>query len=201
MTTLQTPLHESSLSRLYRQNIDHDCGALTAFRANADCGAGDSFSKDDNRKRNRSLLAKLQQRGYSVTSLQGRYPEGGTVRTEESYFVADLRDRGTLEQDLRHLGEVFDQDSILFIPKGSIMGTARARLISTNHCANNWLPYGHTHAFDVGRVGHESPIYTSYVKGRPFIFEEVGAEHALPSTGFGWWGVALYARKHWSEFD
>jgi hypothetical protein len=198
---LSTPLNESSLSRLYRQNLDHDCGALTAFRASADCGTGAAYTKDDNRKRNRSLLAKLQQQGYSVTSLTGRYPEGGTVRTEESYFVADLRDRGTLERDLRHFGELFEQDSVLFIPKGSIVGDAKARLIGTNRCRNNWLSYGHTHTFDVGRLGHESPIYTSFVNGRPFIFEAVGESYGLPSTGFGWWGVALYAKKHWTEFD
>lgn len=198
---MSAALNESSLTRLYQHNLTHDCGALTAFRATQDCGAGPVYTKDDNRKRNRSLLAKLQQRGYSVTSLKGRYPEGGVTRTEESYFVADLRDRGTLETDLRSFGELFDQDSILFIPKGAIAGQAAAHLIGTNHCPNNWLGYGRTHAFAVGRVGRESPIYTSFVNGRPFIFEDVGDDIALPSTGFGWWGVALYAKKHWTEFD
>lgn len=198
---MSTSLSESSLSRLYRHNLEHDCGAITAFRHAADCGRGAVYSTDDNRKRNRSLLAKLQQRGFSVTSLHGRYPEAGVTRTEESYFVADLRNRGTLEHDLRSLGETFDQDSVLFIPAGAIAGTARAHLIGTNHCSTNWIAYGERHTFDVGRLGHESPMYTSYVNGRPFIFEDVGLDHVLPSTGFGWWGVALYAKKHWTEFD
>jgi hypothetical protein len=198
---MTTPLNESNLSRLYRHNLTHDCGALTAFRASADCGAGATYTHDDNRKRNRSLLAKLQQRGFSVTSLKGRYPEGGVMRTEESYFVADVRDRGTLEQDLRQLGELFEQDSILFIPKGAIAGDAHARLIGTNHCPNNWIPHGQSHTFNVGHLGHESPIYTSFVHGRPFLFEDVGETYALPGTGFGWWGVSIHASRHWTEFD
>lgn len=193
------PLHESSLSRLYRHNAAHDCGALTAFRKAAACGNGTPYTRDDNRKRNRSLLAKLQAAGYSVTALKGTYPEGGTTTTEESYFVVDLRDRGRLETDLRHLGEIFEQDSVLFMPRGAINNEAKAYLIGTNHCENNWIRYGQTHTFDVGHLGHESPIYTSYVNGRPFIFEEVGRDYGLPGNGYGWWALHIAALKDWSQ--
>lgn len=192
-------LHESSLSRLYQHNLAHDCGALTAFRKTDACVDGKLYSKDDNRKRNRSLLAKLQVKSFGVTPIFGRYPEGGTVGKEESFFVVDLHDRGDLEKSLRALGEEFDQDSILFIPKGAIHGDAKARLIGTNHCPNNWIHHGQSVSFDVGRMGHESPIYTSFVKGRPFIFEETGTPFQPPATGFGWWGLQLAAKKHWTK--
>lgn len=192
-------LQESSLTRLYQHNTTYDCGALTAWRKKAACGMGDDYTKDENRKRNRSLLAKLQALSYSVTSIKGRYPEGGTVSTEESFFVVDHKNRGTLETDLRRLGELFEQDSVLFIPKGAITRSAKAYLIGTNRCDNNWLGYGQKEAFNVGRLGHESPIYTSYVNGRPFIFEEVGQTHLPPSTGFGWWGLRLRAEQHWTS--
>ena len=70
-------LNESSLSRLWRHNEEHDAGALTAFRKGADCGDGESYSKKENKQRNKSLLAKLKTKGYGVTKLHGSYPEGG----------------------------------------------------------------------------------------------------------------------------
>lgn len=192
-------INESSLSRLYRHNVDHDCGALTAFRKAAACGSGVPYSKDDNRKRNRSLLAKLQSLGYNVTAIKGKYPEGGVTKMEESYFVVDAQDKGTLESDLRRLGELFDQDSVLFVPKGAINNTAKAYLIGTNHCHNNWIGYGQKNHFDVGHLGHESPIYTSYLNGRPFIFEDAGQEYPLPGNGYGWWALHLAAARDWSQ--
>jgi hypothetical protein len=192
-------IQESSLSRLYQHNLLHDCGALTAFRAAAACGSGAAYTHEDNRKRNRSLLAKLQSMGYSVTAINGKYPEGGTSKKEESFFVVDHKNTGTLEHDLKHLGDVFDQDSVLFIPRGAINKEAKAYLIGTNHCHNNWIGYGQTHTFDVGHLGHESPIYTSYINGRPFIFEEVGAQYEPPATGYGWWGLHLTAKKDWTQ--
>lgn len=203
MLTFKDYLSESSLSRLYKHNIEHDCGAMTAWRRGADCNKGAHYSKDDNRKRNRSLLAKLHTLSYEVTAIKGRYPEGGVVTTEESFFIVDAHNRGTLEHDLRKLGEEFEQDSVLFIPKGAIVNKSdeKARLIGTNHCPGNWIKYGQSEPFNVGKVGHESPIYTSYVNGRPFIFEEVGDEYLRPGTGFGWWGLNIMAKKHWTELD
>ena len=42
---------------------------------------------------------------------------------EHTYFIVDSEDTGNLEKDLRSLGEEFDQDSILFIPKGGEKST------------------------------------------------------------------------------
>ena len=56
-------LQESSLSRLWRHNEKHDCGAMTAFRNAEACGFGERYSNADNKKRNRSLLAKLKSKG------------------------------------------------------------------------------------------------------------------------------------------
>ena len=87
---------ESSLSRLWKHNEEHDCGAMTAFRKTADCGEGEKYSNADNAKRNRSLLAKIKSKGYGATTLKGKYPEGGTVGKEISYFIVDLEDSGNL---------------------------------------------------------------------------------------------------------
>jgi hypothetical protein len=192
-------INESSLSRVYRHNILHDCGALTAWRKAEKCDKGNIYTRAQNRQRNRSLLAKLKAHGYGVTTLHGKYPEGGVTSTEESYFVVDLQDTGRMEAELRSLGQQFEQDSVLFIPKGAVEGKAKAFLIGTNHCPKNDISFGGKILFDKGRFGYNSKIYTSFVNGRPFIFEEVGDQEPLPNTGFGWWALHLAANKHWTE--
>jgi hypothetical protein len=130
-------LNESSLSRVWRHNEEHDCAAMTAFRKARDCGKGEEYTKKENKARNKSLLSKLKSKGYSVTSLKGKYPEGGVEGKEESFFIVDINDRGDLLKDVKMLGEMFEQDSVLFIPKGAINNTADAYLIGTNNCENN----------------------------------------------------------------
>ena len=194
-------LQESSLSRLWRHNEKHDCGAMTAFRTAADCGEGEKYTKADNKKRNKSLLAKIKSKGYGATTLKGKYPEGGKEAKEISYFIVDLEDGGNLEKDMKKFGEEFEQDSILYVPKGAIQNKSKAHLIGTNHCKNNWLGYHRKEIFNKGKMGYDSPIYTSYVNGRPFIFEEVGDEILNPGNGMGWWALRVAAKKHWSKIE
>ena len=201
MKKFNTYLQESSLSRLWRHNEKHDCGAMTAFRNASDCGEGERYTNADNKQRNKSLLAKLKTKGYGATTLKGRYPEGGKTSTEVSYFIVDLQDGGNLERDMKVLGEEFDQDSVLYVPKGSIQGVDKAYLIGTNRCENNWLGYHKTEVFNRGRMGYDSPIYTSYVNGRPFIFETVGNTIQDPGNGYGWWALNIAAKKPWKELQ
>jgi len=202
-------LNESSLSRIWKHNIDHDCGAITAFRVGADCGEGEPYTSKENKQRNKSLMAKLKSAGYGITKLQGTYPEGGSTAKEISYWVVDLNNNGNLEKDIRKFGEMFDQDSVLFVPRGAMnvvkgdglkpKNVPKAYLIGTNHCKNNWLGYGAKEVFNRGRLGHTSPIYTSMVNGRPFIFEEVGEEVISPASGMGVWMMHRVAEKSWRE--
>jgi len=203
MKSMKRFFKESSLSRIWKHNEEHDCGAITAFRIARDCGEGERYTKKENMQRNKSLLANLKVKGYSVTKLHGKYPEGmsGLVGKEISYFVVDIKDDGNLEQTLKKLGKEFEQDSILSVPKGSVQGNAKAYLIGTNTCKNNWLGYGKKEIFKRGRMGYDSPIYTSYVNGRPFIFEEVGEEVLDPGNGFGVWSMNLVAEKSWKDIE
>ncbi len=50
-------------------------------------------------------------------------------------------------------------------------------------------------------MGYDSPIYTSYVNGRPFIFQEACDEILNPGNGMGWWTLHLEADKHWSKIE
>lgn len=195
-------INESGLSRLWQHNEEHDCGALTAYRTARNCGEGEPYSSKENKQRNKSLLAKIKANGYGATTLRGKYPEGGKSVTEVSYFVVDLQDKGNLEKTIKALGKEFEQDSILFIPKGAIkIKGINASLIGTNKCDNNWIGYGQSQPFERGRLGIDSPIYTSYVNGRPFIFEEVGKEVISPANGMGVWAMHLIAKQNWEDID
>lgn len=194
-------IKESSLSRILRHNEAHDCGAMTAFRVAKDCGEGEPYNKADNKKRNKSLKAKLLSKGYSVTAVKGEYPEGGKTVREDSFFVVDIKDTGQLERDLIKLGEMFEQDSILFMPKGSVTGETQAYLIGTNNCKNNWLGMGHKEYFKKGRFGIESPIYSTKINGRPFIFEDKCEAVVPPGNGMGWWALRLVAESEWEKVD
>jgi len=201
MKSYKQILNESSLSRLWKHNEEHDAAALTAFRKGADCGEGEPYTKKENKQRNKSLLAKLKAKGYGVTKLHGSYPEGGKTAKEISYFVVNLSDDADFEKEILKLGKGFDQDSILYIPKGAIKGESKAYLIGTNSCKNNWLGMGKKEVFNKGRMGYDSPIYTSRVNGRPFLFEEIGEEVLSPANGMGIWAMHLVAEKQWKDIE
>ena len=102
---------------------------------------------------------------------------------------------------MKKFGEEFEQDSILYVPKGAIQNKSKAHLIGTNHCKNSFLGYHKTDIFNKGKMGYDSPIYTSYVNGRPFIFEEIGDTILNPGNGMGWWALNIAAKKHWSKIE
>jgi hypothetical protein len=194
-------MNESSLSRVWKHNKVHDCAAMTAFRKARNCGEGDIYTRKENQQRNKSLMSKLMSKGYKLTRLIGRYPEGGKDTKEMSYFIVDINDSGILESVVKSLGEEFEQDSVLFIPKGSIDNKSTSYLIGTNRCPNNWLGYGKKEPFEKSKLGYESPIYTSYVNGRPFIFESVDREMLEPGNGMGWWMLYKTAKKNWESIE
>lgn len=198
---LETYINESSLNRIWQHNEKYDCAAMTAFRKSRDCGDGELYTKNENLRRNKSLLAKLMSKGYNCTRLNGQYPEGGETGKETSYFIVDAKNNGKLENTVKLLGEEFEQDSVLFIPKGSIQNKSGAYLIGTNRCENNWLGYGKKQEFSKGKLGYTSPIYTSYVNGRPFIFEEVDKPINGPGNGYGWWSLNLIANSNWTDIE
>jgi hypothetical protein len=202
-------LNESSLGRIWSHNEKHDCGAITAFRKYNNCGYDDNgdpcdpndipveLTKAENTKRNLALAADLKRLGYGITKVIGNYPEGGGSVKEVSYFVVDINDTGNLKQDLQKLGKKYDQDSVLFIPKGTIQGESKAYLIGTNTCCNNWLGFGRTEVFNKGKIGYGSPIYTTYVNGRPFIFESCIITNEIFGSGTN----AIMADRFSKEFD
>lgn len=188
-------LTESSLSRVWQHNRDHDCGGITAYRKARSCGTGERYTHSENEDRNRLLQSRLQSAGYGVTSVLGRSQESGVTVTERSFFVVDLNDTGNLRSDLERWGEEFDQDSVLFAPKGSVNGAAHAILIGTNNCPGNPLAGGGTENFNAVHFGRMGQYYTTYVDGRPFFFEEFESAFMMPGNLMGRWAVRLFAAR------
>lgn len=189
---MENILQESGLSRVLHHMENHDVGTISASRS--------VYNSSENKKRSSSLKAKLLSKGYGVTEVDGVYVEDyGTSEAIEvkeiSFFVVDLKDKGKLKKDLQELGEEFDQDSILFIPKGGDSSI----LIGTNYSAE-YPGYGKSVVFSHKGMGKEGEFMTK-VKGRPFIFESFIKESLPPDTNMGRWGVSSFAKKHWSEFE
>ena len=193
------PMNESGLSRLAKHMDEHDCGTITAFRSKEGCGGEDAaeYSLDDNKKRNRQLYANLEVLGYGVTRVDGAYIENfGTKDAkevkEDVYFVVDLKDKGTLKNDLMRLGEKYMQDSILFI--------------GTNECPNSFPVYNKTQTYNDRNMGKGGEFMTK-VKGRPFIFEDTMLEQTgvynyyEVANNMGKWAMKTTVKRDWKDIQ
>jgi hypothetical protein len=181
-------LTESSLSRLHKHMMEHDCIIISAYRNdpldNSKCpdevGDFSSLQTDDtgrerttkeiNKMRSSQLKAILLDDAHGVTEVLGSYienftkPEAVEVK-ERSLFVVNLTDDPNFLNMLSRLGRTYCQDSILFIPKGG----KGAYLLGTN---NSEFP-GLNNKVEVGdfKGGSEAEFMTR-VGDRPFAFKE-----------------------------
>lgn len=181
--TFNELLKESSLSRVWKHSQEHDTGTISAFRYAKDCGEGEVYNLELNKKNSTELKQKLLSLGYGVTLVKGTYIENFKTGNEkevqeDSYLVVDLKDTGNLKDDLIKLGKKYEQDSITFSkPNGEYY------LISSNNC-----PGGYP---GKGKIGVEIKLgkplfgkngeFFSKVNGRPFVFESIGIFETLTS--------------------
>ena len=188
-------LNETSLSRIWRHMQEHDSGTITAFRDRRDCGEGEKFTHNENLKRNKTLLAKLQSKGYSVTRVKGSYIENyGSPDAKEVgetvFLVVDIKDKVTLKKDLMKFGESFEQDSILFVAKGGKSGV----LVGTNKCPNGYPGYHKENKLKNPVFGEKGTFFTR-VSGRPFTLKEDMEIIPSPEGFFGKWGCYLASKE------
>jgi len=191
---------ESGLSRLYSKMENHDCGTITASREKDMInGKLHYYTRKENKQRNLSLLAKLQAGGYLVTKVKGSYIENfGTPDavevSENVFFVEDTYDMGTLEEDLIELGEEFNQDSILYIPRGGLNGI----LIGTNDAE---FPGYHKKINYSNRNFGTAGEFMTKVRSRPFIFESVIKEYQENHGYLGMQALFTMARMDWQKIE
>jgi hypothetical protein len=179
-------IQESSLSRILTHMLSHDCGTISAFRG--------EYSLKVNLQRSHNLMAKLLSLDYGVTEINGVYIENfgesdAKEVKEKAFFVVDLKDKGHLEKDLRHLGEKFDQDSILFIPKPG----DESYLWGTNH-VSEFPGYGKFEHFAHRGMGSSGQFMTK-IRNKPFVYESVSREISNPNGYLGKWAVSTEANR------
>ncbi len=182
---------ESSLSRLYSKMEKHDCATITAFRG--------MYTKKENLQRNRSLLAKILSKGYGATSVKGSYIEDFDTSkakevTEAVYFIEDMKDAESLKKNLINWGKEFDQDSVLFIPKGGL----NAILIGTNNAKfpglNKEVDFS---SRSFGKAGE----FMTKVKNRPFFFESIIEDIKSPDGYLGHMATKHIAKEAWRKMN
>ena len=134
---------ESSVSRtkFYLQN--YECATISAFRPGANIGRKDEeelTNRKDVLKRNKQHSAelgkKLTEFGYTHFLVDGAWAKENKDKTpilnsrgeqvfgrEITYFVVNNNGdtREQFRNNLKKLGSEFDQDSVMFYPKGSSM--------------------------------------------------------------------------------
>ena len=144
-------LDESSINRMLQWLKDCDCAFISAFRnelkdirdinatylgPDKDWEEGKQFTHEENRQKNKLMVAELLQLGYGVTKVKGVYPEGMTDESsEESYLVVNRNNDENFLPNLLRISEYYNQDSIYYKEKGKIKGN----LIGTNNCG--WPEY------------------------------------------------------------
>ena len=175
---------ESGLSKLNSKMINYDIGTITAFRA--------GLTRDENRARNKQLLAFFLNKGYSVTKVKGSYIEdlNGAIPVEvgeESFFIADIASAGKLLIDLKRMGAHFDQDSILFKAVGDV-----ASLYGTSDRDSAYPGKGKIIKLGSANMGRVNGQFFSRIKGRQFAFESI-ADIEYPGTINGIRGMKLVA--------
>lgn len=152
---------ESSISKILNYVKNFECATISASRGkltnltdNAyvpeDYADERDLTKEENRKRNTELKAKLLKLGYGVTALDGRFAEAGEMfpGKETSYFVVNRNDDPEFFNNIFRLSEYFNQDSFLYKPAG----TMSAKLIGTNNAERNedWGQPGFNNEIEVG---------------------------------------------------
>jgi hypothetical protein len=190
----------SSISRLLEHNDKYDCGTITAFRKFNNCGyetdnegnpilskpcSTDEFgkpvkgesvllSKKEKQQMNAALAGEIRSLGYCFTKVMGKYPEGGKIVNEDSFFVVDCKNSGNLKKDLIKLGIKYKQDSVLILPKGAMNPTNHIKgyLVGTNKCCNSFPGFKKTYTFKSSKLGDDKNDFVTYINGRPYYLSD-----------------------------
>lgn len=123
-----------------------------------------TYTKEENRQRNKQLAKALMAKGYGITKVMGNYVEEGKgPGTEESYFVVNLRNDPNFKRNIAKLSEWFNQDSFLYKP----LGSEDAYLVGTN--SNSDIPIGSE--VKLGPfLANVSDEYATRIKNKGYVF-------------------------------
>jgi hypothetical protein len=167
-------LNESTLNRIHKHVMEHDCSVITAFR-NSFVNCLDDDNDEErlnirtNKNINKNLKSALLYLGYGVTEVKGTYIENYLSDNEievkeDSYFVVNLKDDPDFVDNIIKMGEILCQDSVLIIKQGG----EDNYLIGTNK--SDFPGYGEVVNLSKLKAVIESQFMTK-VGGRPFTLE------------------------------
>lgn len=168
---------------LEEYNELHDCGIIGYYKYDRD---GNAYSPEEYSHRYLVLTAKLLQKGYRVFKCEDSY-EATTL------LVVDTYDYGVLPEFLAELGNMFGEESVIIIPRGTVES-----LPSPSQ------PSAMTSAFLLGcaeETPHQGLAYMEkYLlinTDLRFILTQVQItdEVMKPGNGFGWLAMYLYSKK------
>lgn len=195
---------------------DCDCAFISAFRnelknirgknktylgPNGDWEEGKEFSHEENRQKNKLMVAELLQLGYGVTKTKGVYPEGMTGESsEESYLVVNRNNDDKFLDNLLRIAELYNQDSIYYKEADSEEG----HLIGTNGCG--WPEYHESGNGSKLKTGTASN-YMSRLGNKAFSFVGSDSERtkdrkeAMDSIEKSVGTDDEWRQRHWTDND
>lgn len=200
---MKESLNESGLTKIWQYMENYDTGIITGYRWGESCGGCRKYTREENRKRNKLLLSKLFNMGYTVVGINGNYKENWKSKDpenpervvgEKSFFVVDTKKKGELLKDLIRLGIEFEQDSIMFIP----IGGQSAEMHGTNKCSNAFPGWKIKSVLPDRMIGQDGDFFSS-VKNRPWRFYNKIEEIAEPRGFFGKLGMSVFSKKTVNE--
>lgn len=189
---MPTPRLAPSLRRLWLQHRSHDTGTVAAggpFSPPLEAQPQDRVS--DEEARTRALRAWLITRGYGLVHVQTTYandhdPSLPGQICERSFFVVDLRNRGTLRDDLVRLGRLFGRDSVTYAPKQGSYARIATAGPTDGHCVDLGNPYHREtppQPDDEAQADGEAlAAFFSYLAGRPVPFTWAKAGHVVAAS-------------------
>ena len=131
-------ISESTLNRIEQWIREKDIAGITAFRdqlidttprTRMDFPEKHKYTQIENKKRNTQLRASLHDEyRYGLTPITGSFIEDDKRDIEKSFIVVNLNNDPNFKHVLLSLGELFNQDSVLFKDKNS----NEAYVIGTN---------------------------------------------------------------------
>ena len=136
-------INESSLSKIQKYRATFDTGAISTMRPYK--------TRAIARKEMNDLISTLKGMGFVCIKTMGYY-QGGS---EQSLFVADVENKGNLKDILKEFGKKYDQDSILFRPKGgkSRLIITRGKKFGNETKDSHTTSYGNSTSANYSKVG------------------------------------------------
>jgi hypothetical protein len=167
-------INENGDKSIFDLNKTQECWLIPLHRDKNTNYSEISSIEQGNDIKNKALLADLLSNGYFVVTIETAtfVLEEFTGSYENSYFVIDLMEERSVENEIKEILKKRNISEFLSFPKGSFMKSANPELIKDGIC-----------------IEIDTQVWL-------FNFERIEKIHILPGSGFGHLAMHRYAIKH-----